>query len=186
MATHTKSLKGRLLLDNGKLGGTFFHRTVLLICEHDAEGAFGLVLNRNTGSNVGEALVAALPDTLKNQPLFLGGPVQPQALSYLHSEAYLPEANVMQNLSVGHSLDELQELGESYDEKRKIKVFAGYAGWSSGQLDDEMRRNTWLTHPASLDLIFFPEPERLWQHILMQMGWEYRLLAESPEDASSN
>ena len=186
MAGHSKSLKGQLLLDNGKLGGSFFHRTVVLICEHDAEGAFGLVLNRNAGAQVGEALVANLPDVLKTQPLFVGGPVQPQALSYLHADVYLPESNVMANLNVGHSLDELQELGESFSATRKLRVFAGYAGWSPGQLDDEMRRDTWLTHPASIELIFFEAPETLWQHILREKGPVYRLLAESPEDPSLN
>jgi putative transcriptional regulator len=186
MAAFKKSLKGQLLLDNGKLGGSFFHRTVLLICEHDAEGAFGLVLNRNTGTKVGEALVAALPDLLKEQPLFLGGPVQPQALSYLHSDTFLPDGNVMSNLSLGHSLDDLQELGDSFSADRKLKVFAGYSGWSPGQLDDEMRRDTWLTHPASLELIFHSHPDQLWRQILRQKGWQYRLLAESPEDLSVN
>ena len=75
MAHH--SLKGQLLLDNGTLGGSFFHRTVVLICEHDAEGAFGLILNRPTPNKVGDAIVADLPDTLKAMTLFLGGPVQP-------------------------------------------------------------------------------------------------------------
>jgi putative transcriptional regulator len=186
MAGFKKSLKGQLLLDNGKLGGSFFHRTVLLICDHDAEGAFGLVLNRHTGSKVGEALVADLPSALRDQALFLGGPVQPQALSYLHGDEYLPEANVLANLSVGHSLDDLQDLGDSFSATSKLKVFAGYAGWSPGQLDDEMRRDTWLTHPASLDLVFYPRPETLWRHVLLQKGWRYRLLAESPEDPSVN
>jgi putative transcriptional regulator len=148
MAVHTKSLKGQLLLDSGKLTGSFFHHTVLLICQHDAEGAFGLVLNRHTGTKVGEAIVAHLPETLKEQALFLGGPVQPQALSYLHTDEFLPEANVMANLNLGHSLDELQDLSGSFSSTQKLRIFAGYAGWSPGQLDDEMRRDTWLTHPA--------------------------------------
>ena len=186
MGAHKKSLKGKLLLDNGKLGGSFFHRTILLVCQHDAEGAFGLVLNRNTGTKVGEALVADMPELLKEQPLFLGGPVQPQALSYLHSDDFMPEANVMANLNLGHSLDDLQDLGDSFSTSQKLRIFAGYSGWSPGQLDDEMRRDTWLTHPASLDLIFHAQPEKLWQHVLMQLGWQYRLLAESPEDLSSN
>src|ERR1041384_6291148 len=124
-----QSLKGQLLLDNGRLQGSFFHRTVLLICQHDCEGAFGLVLNRKTGNKVGDALTANMPDTLKEQELFLGGPVQPQALSYLHSDTFLPDANVMTNLSLDHSLDNLLDLGESFSPSQQIKVFAGYAGW---------------------------------------------------------
>ena len=86
MAGKFKSLKGQFLLDGGKLAGSYFHRSVVLICQHDPEGAFGLIVNHPTDKKVGEALVADLPDTLKGQPLFLGGPVQPQALSYLPSE----------------------------------------------------------------------------------------------------
>ncbi len=186
MANETKSLKGQLILDKGKLYGSFFHRTVILMCQHDAEGAFGLVLNRATENKVGDALVANLPDVVKTETLFLGGPVQPQAMSYLISDTYLPEANVMANLSLGHSLDELVEIAESFSPTRQLKVFAGYAGWSPGQLDDEMKRDTWMTHPASLDLIFNANPSELWQAILRQKGWKYRLLADAPEDPSWN
>jgi putative transcriptional regulator len=186
MAETNKFLKGQLLLDSGQLRGSFFQRTVVLICQHDAEGAFGLVLNRNTGGKVGDMIVADLPDTLKDFPLYLGGPVQPSALSYLHSDDFVPDANVMPNLSLGHSLDTLIEIGESFSTSRKIKLFAGYAGWSPGQLEDEMKRNAWLTHPASLDLVFHVNPEQLWQSILGQKGWQYKLLAQMPEDLSWN
>lgn len=181
-----KYLKGQLLLDSGQLRGSFFQRTVVLICQHDAEGAFGLVLNRNTGSNVGEMVVADLPDTLKDCPLYLGGPVQPTALSFLHTDSFIPDANVMPNLNIGHSLDDLIEIGDSFSPTRKVKLFAGYAGWSPGQLEDEMQRDAWLTFPASVDLVFGTNPTDLWQTILSQMGWKYKLLSQMPEDLSLN
>src|SRR6185436_14624237 len=168
MAEEEKFLKGQVLLDSGQLRGSFFQRTVVLLCQHDAEGAFGLVLNRATGSKVGEMIVADLPDALKECPLYLGGPVQPTALSFLHSDTFLPEANVMPNLNLGHSLDALLEIGESFSATRKVKMFAGYAGWSPGQLEDELKRDAWLTHPASLDLVFEVDPASLWQVILRQ------------------
>ena len=180
------SLKGQLLLDNGTLQGSFFHRTVILICQHDSEGAFGLVLNRTTGKQVGEALVAKLPANLKEHPLYLGGPVQPQALSFLHSDSFLPEASVLPNLNLEHSLDALVELGDTYSPTRELKVFAGYAGWSAGQLDDEMRRDTWLTHPATTELVFYPKADDLWKLILTEKGWKYRLIGEAPDDLSWN
>ena len=186
MSNASKFLKGQLLLDGGKLAGSFFHRTVVLICQHDAEGALGLVLNRASGNKVGEMLVADLPDNLKEQPLFLGGPVQPAALSFLHSDVFVPHSNVLPNLNLGHSLDALLEIGESYSTTQKIRMFAGYAGWSPGQLEDEMKRGAWLTHPASLDLVFDSKPETLWKTILMEKGWEFRLLSEAPEDLSWN
>lgn len=186
MAAKLKSLKGKFILDNGKLRGSFFHRTVVLICQHDADGAFGLVVNRVTDNKVGDAVVAKLPDAIKDERLYIGGPVQPQVLSFLHSDTYLPEANVMANLSVGHSLDTLIEMGESFSASVRLKVFAGYAGWSPGQLDDEMERDTWLVHPATLDLVFHPEPAQLWPMILRAKGLKYRLVAEQPEDLSWN
>jgi putative transcriptional regulator len=69
---------------------------------------------------------------------------------------------------------------------QKIKIFAGYAGWSPGQLEDELKRDAWLTHPATIDLVFDCDPNQLWQKILRQKGWKYRLLADMPEDLSMN
>ena len=187
MSEPEKTLKGKLLLDGGDLTGSFFHRTVLLICEHNAEGAFGLVLNRSSGSNVGELVVADLPDTLRHAPLFLGGPVQPTALSFLHADNFIPDANVFPNLSLGHSLDDLLEIGESFSPEKKVKVFAGYAGWSPGQLETEIKRKAWLTFPASLELVFETPPEQLWQKILKSKGgWKNKLLSQMPEDLSQN
>lgn len=181
-----KYLKGQLLLDGGNLRGSWFNRTVVLICQHDAEGAFGLVLNRPTNNKVGEALVADLPDMIKELPLFIGGPVQPTAMSFLHSDLYLPEANVMPNLSLSHSLGELTEIAEGFASTKRLRLFAGYAGWSPGQLEDEMARKSWVTYPASLDLVFHAEPAKLWQEILRLKGGLYRLAAEGPEDLSWN
>jgi putative transcriptional regulator len=186
MADAEKNLKGQLLLDGGKLNGSFFHRTVVLICEHNAEGALGLVLNRNSGNQVGEMIVADLPEALKEQPLFLGGPVQPAALSFLHSDTFIPDANVMANLTLSHSLEALVDLGESFSSTQIVKVFAGYSGWSPGQLEEEMKRGAWVSHPASLDLVFRIEPQKLWQSILDKKGWQYKLIAQSPADLSWN
>lgn len=186
MGAEFKSLRGQLLLDSGQLHGSFFHRSVVLICHHDAEGAFGLVLNQPTEKNVGDVLAADLPDSLKESRLFLGGPVQTTALSYLHTDTFLPDGNVMANLSVGHSLDDLVELSESFSPSRQLRCFAGYAGWSGGQLESEMEREAWLLHPAEIELVFSPEASSLWKEILKAKGWKYRLLAESPEDISRN
>ena len=180
------SLKGQLLLDSGALNGSFFHRTVVLICQHDAEGAFGLVLNKSGDGCVGEMLVADLPESIKELPVSLGGPVQQETMSFLHSDTVLLQANVMPNLSLGHSLDVLVELGESFPPSQRVRVFAGYAGWGPGQLDDEMKRKAWLTHPASVELVFVAEPSDLWRRILREKGGRFQLLAEAPDDLSSN
>src|ERR1044071_6219792 len=98
MSGAAKYLQGQLLLDSGQLGGSFFQHTVVLICQHNAEGAFGLVINRALGKTVGDVIIADLPDVLKESPIYLGGPVQPAALSFLHTADFMPDANVMPNL----------------------------------------------------------------------------------------
>src|SRR5580693_2682207 len=122
MVETSKYLRGQLLLDSGQLSGSFFQRTVILVCQHDAEGAFGLVLNRASGNSLGEMITADVPENLKEQPLYLGGPVQLSALSYLHSDVFLTEASVLPNLDLGHSLDSLVELGESFSATKKVKM----------------------------------------------------------------
>jgi putative transcriptional regulator len=187
MGEKAKTLQGQLLLDSGQLGGSFFQHTVVLICKHDAEGAFGLVLNRTIGKTVGELIIADLPDQLKTAPLYLGGPVQPGALSYLHTDSFIPEADVLPNLALGHSLDDLLEIGEVFSATKKVRLFAGYAGWSAGQLEGEMKQQAWLTFPASLELVFETPPEQLWQKVLQRKGgWKNKLLAQMPEDLSWN
>jgi putative transcriptional regulator len=187
MAKQMKSLRGQLLLDGGELAGSFFARTVVLVCQHDEEGAFGLVLNRPSGKQAGELLVADLPEALEQSPVYVGGPVQTSALSYLHTDTFLPNATILPNLGMGHSLEELVDLGESFSSTRRIRLFAGYAGWAPGQLDNEMRAKAWLTHPASLELLFETPPDHLWQLILRQKGdWRCRVMSEMPEDPSLN
>jgi putative transcriptional regulator len=186
MASKHKSLQGQLLLDGGKLAGSFFHRSVVLICQHDEDGAFGLILNRATDNIVGEALVADLPDAIKEQFLFAGGPVQPDSLTYLHSDALVPEPSIMPHLAMGHSLDALVDLTENTSPGLKLKLFAGYSGWGAGQLDNEMAREDWLVHPASLELVFFAEPAKLWSEILRRRKDAARLMADAPDDLSWN
>jgi len=186
MADVFKSLKGQFLLDSGLLNGSFFHRTVVLVCQHDSAGALGLVLNRATNNKLGEMLIEDLPDSLREQSLHIGGPVQPSALSYLHSDTFVPDANVIANLSLGHSLEALVEIGESFSPSHQIKIFTGYAGWGPGQLEDEMRRKAWISHAAEINLVFAKEPENLWRQILRDKGGLYRLLAHSPDDLSWN
>jgi putative transcriptional regulator len=187
MAGGWKSLQGQLLLDGGNLAGTFFQRTVVLICQHDREGAFGLVLNRKSGGKVGELIVANKPEALQEMAVYLGGPVQASALSYLHSDVGVVEGNVLANVTLGHSLETLIELTEAPAVGRRLRVFAGYSGWAPGQLEDEMRRGAWVKHSATADLIFQGETENLWRQILLSRSeWQYRLLADAPEDLARN
>jgi putative transcriptional regulator len=188
MAEQFQSLKGQLLLDGGDLRGSFFHRAVVLICNHDSEGAFGLVLSQPTQNKVGEVVLGEeLPERVREQFLHIGGPVQTNALTFLYSDTFLDQQGaVIPNLALGTEMDRLVELGNSFSPALKLRCFAGYAGWTGGQLEGEMKRKAWLTHPASIEHVFADDPANLWKQILRQMGWKYRLLADAPEDLSWN
>jgi len=108
-------------------------------------------------------------------------------LSFLHTDHFIPNADVLPNLALGHSIDELVDIGESFSAGKKVRMFAGYAGWSPGQLETEMKRKSWLTFPASLELVFETPPEQLWQKILKSKGgWKNKLLSQTPDDLSLN
>lgn len=192
MAKAHKSLKGRLLLDGGQLGGSWFHRAVVLVCEHNAEGAFGLVLTKPSDTRVEDVLDEDL-GPIGGQVLCGGGPVQPTVLSFLRRVdpvVALPvstQAAVLPEVWLGHQLEDLVDLGRSAPTPGSVRVFAGYSGWSPGQLDGEMRRRAWLSAKATPELLFEVPPEDLWRHILRRRRrWQERLLADSPEDPACN
>ncbi len=175
-----------LLLDGGDLEGSCFHRTVVLVCQHTPEGAFGLVLNKPGEHKVGDAVEADLPDGVKSDPLFQGGPVDPTTVTFLHSNQLMLEGSVLPQLSVGHSMEELQEIAGGHALNQKLRIFSGYAGWSPGQLDDELKRGSWVIHPASVELVMDHDPSKLWRDLILTKGPKYRLLADSPDDLSWN
>jgi putative transcriptional regulator len=182
-----KTLHGQLLLDGGSLGGSCFHRSVVLVCEHTPEGALGLVLTQPGTQLLEDSLPGEVPPPFQGIPLFEGGPVQPTALSYLYSQAGHLLGNVLPQLTVGHQIEELEELMNSGSPELRLKVFSGYAGWAPGQLDNELRQNSWLIAPADLSLIFETPSQDLWKTLLRQRSnWQERILAETPDDIASN
>ena len=182
----TNTLRGKLILDGGSLAGSFFHRSVLLICQHDEEGAFGLILNRPLSPPPTMASPFKLPNSLKIHSIFVGGPVQPGALSFLMTDAFINAEEILPGIALGHHLENLEEWCQHYSPQKSFRLFSGYAGWSPGQLDDEVSKGAWLIHPASKELIFDHPPQSLWRDIMSQMGWEERLQATAPDDLSEN
>ena len=181
-----KSLKGQFLLDGGKLNGSFFHRAVVFVCQHDPEGAFGLMINRPTGHTLQDLSSEVIPEQYEEMSVQVGGPVQPGALSFLITDSFIDEDQIIPDVSLGHSFEQLIELSESFSPHRGIMLFSGYSGWSPGQLEDEIDNGAWMIQPASRELLFDLDPNSLWRHIMHQRGWEERMLADSPDDLSSN
>ena len=184
-------MKGRLLLDGGRLYGSYFHRTVILICEHNTEGSFGLVLNRSRDKSLGDVVSADVPfefpESIRGTRLFAGGPVQPATLSYLLSCDPIQPGNVMLGVDVGNDLQNLVDFAKSGLWGKKLRVFTGYAGWAPGQLEQELSDDVWLIESATHQLIFDEDPDQLWQCILKNRDdWKDRLLADTPEDLGWN
>jgi len=186
MASLESSLQGKLILDSGKLVGSYFDRTVILVCRHDESGAFGLVLNRPMKHNLGAVVGDELMDSLVQTPLYSGGPVQPEALSFLRETEMRPEFDILPTLTLGHSLEELKSEFAPESQKFRARAYAGYAGWAAGQLDEEMKKGCWLTHPATVSAVFNMKPETLWGQVLREKGGVYRLVADCPDKPTLN
>jgi putative transcriptional regulator len=179
------SVRGQLLIAGPGLLDPNFWRTVVLVVEHSDEGALGLVLNRPSETNVGDA-VTELDELLDPDDLLLiGGPVQPSAVIVLAQfedpgDAALMAFDDIGVLGAGASLDELS-IGV-----RQARAFVGHAGWGPGQLDSELEREDWILEPATEEDAFSSEPRELWQTVLTRKGGSYALVARMPADPSSN
>jgi putative transcriptional regulator len=179
-----ESLRGRLLISSGRLYDPNFRHTVVLVGEHNTEGALGVVLNHPLDVTVAEAVPALLPLVEPDDPLFQGGPVQPTH-AVLLAELSRPElADIPVFGSIGFLIGDI-----STDVRPGIlraRVFAGYSGWGPGQLEMEIEQDSWILDPALEDDVFTDAPDLLWSRILERKGPEYRQLSRLPYDPSMN
>ena len=180
------SKRGRLLLASPILQDPNFLRTVILIAEHTAEGAMGLVLNRPATSTVADAVPDLAWLAGGEEPVFVGGPVAETAVIVL-AEFARPElagAIVEDDLGfVGVDADDPEALGDAV---RRARVFAGHAGWGPGQLEAELAEEAWIVERPRREEIFTPTPLELWGGVLRRMGSRYALLSTMPPDPSVN
>ena len=174
-----------LLLSTPALFDPNFRRTVILVGEHSDEGAMGVVLNRPSETTVGEAVPDLSEVAGSDAPVYVGGPVQPQAVLVL-AEFDDPDAAatiVVGDVGFARSDGDLDTLARA---ARRARVFAGYSGWSPGQLEHELEEDSWLVEPGE-DVDLFPEPgDDLFGSVLRRKGGTYRLLAMMPEDPRQN
>jgi putative transcriptional regulator len=178
------TLQGQLLIASPGLLDPNFRRTVVLVTEHNEEGAAGLVLNRPSPTEVSDVVPQLEPLVEDGEQVWVGGPVQPNAVLVLGEFLDPDDAAVPLFGSLGFpSLDEPDEVVPMTTRRR---VFAGYAGWGSGQLEDELSREDWIVEPALPDDAFTDAPEELWRDVLRRKGGIYELVSRMPEDPSVN
>jgi putative transcriptional regulator len=181
------SLKGKLLVATPTLREPTFCRTVISILEHTEDGALGVVINRPGDMSLVE-VVPPVAD-LASQPavVFAGGPVEPQAAIALGVAAPDAEPDGWQAVvpplvSVDLDVDPAI-LAMSL---RELRVFAGYAGWAGGQLEDEIAAGAWFVVDALPQDAFDALPARLWSAVLRRQRWPLSAVATYPIDPSLN
>ncbi len=180
-----ESLRGQLLVAGPSLVDPNFHRTVVLVGEHNDEGAMGVVLNRPSSVTVGEAIPPLVELVDESGLVYVGGPVQPEAIVVLGEFEDTERAGALVVGAVGFLPGEIEDAGDVGPLARS-RVFAGYAGWGPGQLEAELAESSWIVEPASPEDVFATDPAALWSDVLRRKGGPFAVLALMPPDPSLN
>lgn len=182
------SLQGQFLIAMPSLADPHFALTVTYLCVHNADGAFGLVINQVFGAASGKTIFDELDITattdIESIPIHLGGPVHQGHVFVLHGPPLDWEASliVTDMLAMSNSMDILQAIADNKGPKSYILVL-GCAGWAPGQLEAEMAENSWLTCPGSEEIIFTTPIEERWEKAAQSIGVDLNLLTETPGHA---
>ena len=179
-----ESLRGRLLISSGGLYDPNFRHTVVLVGEHNADGALGIVLNRALNVTVQKTLPTLSDLVPPGELLFQGGPVQPAGPVLLAELAHPELADILVFGSVGLLVGEIS--ADIEPSILRARVFAGYSGWGPGQLEAEMDVDSWIIEPARAADVFTDAPDLLWNRVLERKGPEYRQVSRMPYDPSMN
>lgn len=174
-------LKGKLLLANPSLRDGIFDRAVIMLTDYlPDEGASGLILNHPTGKIVSDFIDNERFASLAQIPVYVGGPVSSEQLTF--SSFWWDSQRRIQwktRISTRDAIVQSRKPG------RMVRAFLGYSGWSAGQLEAEMERDTWIISSPGSDLLSGNDPQ-LWAGILGTISPLHRILAEAPADPSLN
>lgn len=181
------SLQGHFLIASPHLGDPNFMRAVVLMVQHDEEGAFGLILNRPLDQQLADVLTPEIGEQWSGELLlYLGGPV-PGPLIGLHRNEEFAEQSILPGVFLSARREAMDALVE--DPSCDLRVFHGYSGWGAGQLEDEMEAGGWLVAAASAEEIF-SSAEELWTRLARRINLEILSgsthLKHVPDDPSWN
>jgi putative transcriptional regulator len=190
MTTESESTRASLLLAVPQMLDPNFMHTVVLMCQHAAEGAFGFVVNERSPY----LLSKLVPDHPLlggiDFPVFTGGPVGQGAMQFVHR---VPEAipgghEIADGLHLGGDIEALARLLRSDPRARQdVRMFVGHSGWSAGQLDGELSIGSWVRSPLDVEMVFSEGPaEDLWRRAMRKLGREGEGLSRLPPDVSWN
>jgi putative transcriptional regulator len=181
------SLAGSLLVASPTLDDPNFVRSVILVLDHDADGALGVILNRPSDISAGDALPRWADVASEPAVVHVGGPVTPQVVVCLGRlrigaapRGWTPLAGPIGAVDLDREPDEVAEALDG------LRFFAGYAGWGAGQLEAEVRLGGWLIVRAEPDDAFTAAPDTLWSRVLKRQGGDLAMLHTMPLDPTQN
>ncbi len=190
-------LTGHFLISDANLADPNFHRTVVLIINHDDEGAFGLVVNRKLEVSLEEVIPEFADSEAGRLPIYQGGPVQPQYLFSIHSG--LPDdiksehySTPLEHVTFEPAFDVLVNYLQNdwanlpNESRPPVHLYAGYSGWGPGQIEAEMEQGAWIVRPAAAKHIFSKAPEEGWREALGELGGIHKIVAETGYKPSMN
>jgi len=175
------SLRHHFLVASPYLADPRFHGSVIYLCEHSDEGALGLMINQPLDIHLGEILEQLdMHGGELDLPVFSGGPVEPERGFVLHppGTSWQNTAEVTDDVLLTTSRDVLAGIGQNRGPEEFL-VALGYAGWSEGQLEEELNSNSWLTCPATTDILFRTPWEDRYKAVLKLIGIDLNQLSES-------
>ena len=175
--------RGKLLVSSPALVDPNFRKTVVLIAHHDEDGAMGLVLSRPSTVAAVDAVPALTGIPGADDPVFVGGPVQPEAFMVLaeFDDVGQAAAPILNGLGFMPADAEPETLAI-----RRLRLFAGYSGWGGGQLEAELREDSWILVDAIADDEFADDPDELWREVLHRKGGAFSLMENMPFDPGLN
>ena len=178
--------KGKVLISEPFLADSFFNRTLVYLTEHTEKGSVGFIINKSLDIRVNDAIEGF---SSWDEKLTMGGPVAPDTLHYLHTlgEIVTDSVWISGNIFWGGNIDDIKELitGGKANEG-DIRFFLGYSGWGEGQLERELKENSWVIGTVSPDVVMKYREEDVWKRVLRNMNKKYSLWAEFPESPEMN
>ena len=182
MTEQQASLVDKCLIATPAIKDPIFASSLVYMCEHSEQGSMGLVVNHETSQVLDDVFtqldIECDDETIKNQPIYIGGPVQLEQGFVLHSTAgpWQNSIEVSPGIHLTSSIDILQSIaaGEGPDD---YLVILGFSGWASGQLESELQQNSWLTSSCNPDLLFHQKPEDKWQVAFDSLGFDINSLS---------
>jgi len=183
----TKPSRGKLLISEPALRDFYFSRSVVLLAEHsEEEGSVGLILNKPINLKIKD-VVKEFPTN--EFPLFLGGPVHPDRLFYLHTlgERVTGAMEIIQGLYWGGEIEKLMELIDlNLVKPEEVRFFIGYSGWEPKQLDRELKEDSWIVTQCTRETVMSCTPDKLWSTMLKELGDDYAIWSNYPTDPILN